>query len=143
MLFGFGLAVCSLAQTPTPFSQLARIRDDAPVALFEQRAAAAFVTQHTRAGERVALLMPLGHRIAYDTGRVNVSPYASIESMPTRQQLARTIAVLRREGGEKLFLSTQFTFQEELTAIRRAGFAVAAQAQDERGAAVVELVDGG
>jgi hypothetical protein len=143
VLFGFGLLVCSLAQTPAPWSQLARIRDDAPVALFKQRAASAFVEERTQPGEKALLLMPLGHRVAYDTGRVNVSPYASIESMPTRQQLARAIDVLRREGGDKLFLSTQFTFQEELDAIRQAGFALAGQVRDERGEAVLELVDRG
>jgi hypothetical protein len=143
VLFGFGLLICSLAQTPTPWSQLHRIRNDAPVALFKQRAAAAFVAERTQPGENALLLMPLGHRVAYDTGRVNVSPYASIESMPTRQQLARAIAVLRKEGGDKLFLSTQFTFEEELDAIERAGFDVAGQVQDERGAAVLELVDRG
>lgn len=141
VLFGFGLLVCSLAQTPAPWSQLHRIRDEAPVALFKQRIAAAFVTERTQPNEKVLLLMPLGHRVAYDTGRVNVSPYASIESMPTRQQLARAIEALRREGGDKLFLSTQFTFNEELAAIQRAGFSTAGQVQDEREAAIVELVD--
>jgi len=143
VLFGFGLAVCSLAQTPTPWSQVRRIGDEAPVALFKQRLAARFVAEHTQPGEKVALLMPLGHRIAYDTRRVNISPYASIESMPTTQQLDRAIAVLRREGGDRLFVSTQFTFDEELAAIQRAGFVVRDQATDERGATILELVDGG
>jgi hypothetical protein len=143
VLFGFGLAVCSLAQTPTPWSQLARVGDHATVAIFRQPAAAAFVAERTEPGEKVALLIPLGHRIAYDTGRVNVSPYASIESMPTTQQLDRTIATLRREGGDKLFVSSGFTFNEELAAIERAGFAVRRQIADERGNEIVELVDGG
>ena len=143
VLFGFGLLVCSLAQTPTPWSQLQRIGDSAPVALFKQRTAATFVKERTQPHEKVLLLMPLSHRVAYDIGRVNVSPYASIESMPTRQQLARAIAVLRREGGDKLFLSTQFTFDEELAAIQQAGFSSAGQMQDERAASIVELVDRG
>jgi hypothetical protein len=143
VLFGFGLLVCSLAQTPTPWSQLHRIRNAAPVALFKQRAAAAFVAEHTRPGEKTLLLMPLGHRVAYETGRVNVSPYASIESMPTRQQLNRAITVLRAEGGNKLFLSRQFTFDEELEALERAGFGLAAQVRDERELDVLELVDRG
>ncbi|HEU4701356.1 MAG TPA: hypothetical protein VFS37_02660 [Conexibacter sp.] len=143
VLFGFGLLVCSLAQTPTPWSQLSRIRDDSPTPLFKQRIAAAFVAERTQPGEKVLLLMPLGHRVAYDTGRVNVGPYASIESMPTRQQLDRAIDVLRREGGDRLFLSTQFTFDEELDAIQRAGFAAEGQVQDERGEAVVAFADRG
>jgi hypothetical protein len=140
VLFGFGLLVCSLAQTPTPWSQLDRIRDDAPEPVFKQATAAAFVAQHTRPHEPVAILIPLGHRIAYDTGRDDVSPYASSESMPTRQQLARTIAVLRRAGGDKLFVSTYFTVGEALVAMQQAGFAVGDQV-DAGGTTLVELVD--
>jgi len=142
VLFGFGLLICSLAQTPTPWSQVQRIGDRAPEPVFKQRAAAAFVAQHTRAHEPVAILIPLGHRIAYDTGRDNVSPYASIESMPTRQQLARTIAALRDAGGDKLFISTYFTVGEAVAAMQRAGFAAADQVQDG-GTTLVELVDRG
>jgi hypothetical protein len=141
VLFGLGLAVCSLAQTPAPWSQVARIRDRAPVAIFEQPAATAFVAERTRPGERIAVLIPLGHRIAYDAGRVNVAPYASIESMPTRQQLDTTLATLRREGGDTLFISSRFTFEEQLEAIRQAGFAVGAQVTDESDGQIIELVD--
>lgn len=142
VLFGFALTVCSLPQTPTPWSQIARIRDLAPVAIFRQRASEAFVKEQTRPHEKIAVLIPLGHRVAYDTGRLNVAPYASIESMPTRQQLARAIAVLRHEGGNKMFLSLKFTFPEELAAIQQAGFVEHAQVTDERGAPIVEMVDG-
>jgi hypothetical protein len=141
VLFGFGLLICSLAQTPTPWSQLDRIRNDAPEPIFKQREATVFVAQHTRPHEPVAILIPLGHRIAYDTGRVNVSPYASIESMPTRQQLDRTIAALRHAGGDKLFVSTYFTVSEALAAMQQAGFAVADQVV-AGGTTIVELVDG-
>ncbi len=140
VLFGLGIAVCSLAQTPTPWSQLERIGERAPEAVFKQREAAAFVAQRTRPHEPVAILIPLGHRIAYDAGRVNVSPYASSESMPTRQQLERTIAQLRQAGGDKLFLSTYFTVGEAVAAMQQAGFAVADRA-DLGGTTLVELVD--
>jgi hypothetical protein len=140
-LFGFGLLVCSLAQTPTPWSQLKRIDNRAPESVFKQRTATAFVAQHTRPHEPAAILIPLGHRIAYDTGRVNVSPYASTESMPTREQLDRTIAALRHAGGDKLFVSTYFTVSEALTVLQQAGFAVADQV-DAGGTALVEFVDG-
>jgi hypothetical protein len=142
VLLGFALAACSLAQTPTPWSQLRRIDAHAPVALFKQPAATRFVAARTRPHERVAILIPLGHRIAYDSGRVNVSPYASIESMPTQQQLAETIETLRREGGDKLFVASRFTFPEELEAIRLSGFTAVGQVDEERGETVIELVDG-
>ncbi len=141
VLFGFALMVCSLAQTPTPWSQIDRIRDLAPVPIFRQPAAQAFVRQHTRPGEKVAILIPLGHRIAYDTGRVNVAPYASIESMPTQQQLADALAAIRREGATKVFFTTQFTPEDEQEAIQQAGFEIQAQTEDARGAQLVELVD--
>jgi hypothetical protein len=141
VLFGFALMVCSLAQTPTPWSQLDRIRDRSDIPIFKQQAATAFVREHTRPGERVSILAALGHRIAYDTGRVNVSPYASIESMPTEQQLARAFDVLRREGGTKLFISSTFTFEEELTAIAQAGFKPVAEVEEERLGHIIELVD--
>ncbi len=142
VLFGFGLAICSLPQTPTPWSQIARIRDLAPVAIFRQRAAEELVARQTRPHEKIGVLIPLGHRIAYDTDRVNVAPYASIESMPTQQQLARVIAVFHREGVHELFVSSRFTYPEELTALEGAGFAPRAEAQDETGATIVELADG-
>jgi hypothetical protein len=141
VLFGFGLLVCSLAQTPTPWSQLHRIRDTAAVAIFKQPVASAFVREHTRPGERVGVLTALGHRIAYDTGRVNVSPYASIESMPTQQQLERAIDVLRREGGDKLFVSSTFTFPEAMAVIQGAGFMPTAQVTEERLSEIILLVD--
>jgi len=141
VLFGFGLTVCSLAQTPTPWSQLARIRDDAPVALFKQPRATTFIAERTSPGEKIGILIPLGHRIAYDIGRVNVAPYASIESMPTVQQLARAIAVLRAEGADQLFVSARFNTDEETAALQQAGYVVRAQTTEELGAPIAELID--
>jgi hypothetical protein len=113
------------------------------VAIFKQPTATAFVRERTHPGERVAILTALGHRIAYDTDRVNVSPYASIESMPTQQQLARAFDVLRREGGDKVFVSSTFTTEEEMTAIQAAGFEPIAEVEEERGSRIIELVDRG
>jgi hypothetical protein len=141
VLFGFGLLACSLAQTPTPWSQIDRIRDLAPRPIFRQPIATAFVRRHTRPGEKVAILIPLGHRIAYDSGRVNVAPYASVESMPTTQQLANALATIRREGARKLFFTTQFTPEDQQEALQEAGFAIQARVRDERGAEIVELLD--
>jgi hypothetical protein len=141
VLFGFGLLVCSLAQTPAPWSQLERIRDLGPVPIFRQPIAARFVEDRTSPGEKVAILIPLGHRIAYDTGRVNVAPYASIESMPTTQQLDDALAAIRREGARKLFFTTQFTPDDQQEALQEAGFVIQARVRDERGASIVELLD--
>jgi hypothetical protein len=141
VLFGFALMACSLAQTPTPWSQIHRIRDLAPVPIFRQPAAQAFVKKSTRPGEKVAILIALGHRIAYDTGRVNVAPYASVESMPTTQQLTDVLATIRREGADKIFFTTQVTPEDEQVAIQEAGFDIKAHVPDGQGAEIVELVD--
>jgi hypothetical protein len=141
VLFGFGILVCSLAQTPAPWSQIARIRDRTPVPVFKQLGASGFVAHATRPGERVAILIPLGHRIAYDTGRDNVSPYASIESMPTARQLRTTVRALRDAGGRKVFLAMRFTFPEEQQALLSSGFAVARRSQEANTGQLLELVD--
>jgi hypothetical protein len=140
ILFGLGLMLCSLAQTPTPWSQIARIRDREAGSILKQTATTAFVAERTRPGEPIEILIPLGHRIAYDAGRVNVLPYTSVQSMPTTQQLDAAIAVLRREGGEKLYLSSAFISPEVLDAIHRAGFAETGRIP-EGSSIVSELVD--
>jgi hypothetical protein len=142
VLFGFGLTVCSLAQTPTPWSQVARLRHTTSAPVFRYREVAAFVREQTHRGEKVALLTLLGPRIAYETGRVDVSPYASMQSIVTVQQLARTIDALRRAGGRKLFISTDFTSPEQFAMLRRAGFVVQVQAPDAEGGRIGEFVDG-
>jgi hypothetical protein len=122
VLFAFGLIVCSLPQTPTPWSQLARIRDRTPAPVFKQLEAVQLVRATTRPGEKVGVLTTLGHRVAYDAGVVNVSPYSSIESIATHEQLATTIAALHREGTSKLYLSRSFTRPETLARLETAGY---------------------
>ena len=144
VLFAFGLAACSLAQTPTPWSQVARLSRRAPISVLKWREAALLVSQTTRPREPVAILVPLGHRIAFDTSRIDVSPYAGIESIATAQQLDRTVAALRRAGGDKVFISTHDTFPEQLAALRQAGFTPGSQIADRyAGGAIVELVGRG
>src|SRR6185503_1466656 len=107
VLLGFGLCVCSIAQTPSPWSQWQRIADPQPgdrqIALFmsSQRTA---VAAATRPGEPVALLMREGHRIAHDVGVVDVVPYANIDSMFTIGQWAEMVRALRHAGGTKILM---------------------------------------
>jgi hypothetical protein len=105
VLFGFGLAICSLAQIPTPWSQVTRLGHTTRVAFFGRRDAERFVRSVTAKGERVAIIAPLGHRIAYDLGLVNVSPYSGVESMPAVEQAQDTIALLARNHVHQVFLS--------------------------------------
>jgi hypothetical protein len=127
VLFGFGLAICSCAQLPLPWRQIERLQDRTARPAFKQLTATRFVDSLTAPNDRVAILIPLGHRIAHDAGVVNVAPYASIESMPTREQLIDAIADIRAEGARLLFVTTRVTFPETFDAIVAAGFEVRGQ----------------
>jgi hypothetical protein len=109
--FGFAVAACTLAQTPSPFEQVRRIgqptqsANGVPAGGFRPRALARLVAARTRPGEAVAIISPLGHRVAREAGVVNVSPYTGFEQMPAREQLDETVAILRREGGATVFVA--------------------------------------
>ncbi len=103
VLFGFGLAVSCLHDMPAPWRQIERLRAAQPPPTY-QPASRAFVAAHTEPGERVTILMPLGHRVARQLDLVNVSPYPFIEAIVTRRQFDMTIRVARREGARKLFM---------------------------------------
>jgi hypothetical protein len=120
-LLFFGVMVCSLAQTPTPWGQLDRLGRTAPPILARPHGQA-FVAAHTHPGERVAILGLLGHRIGYDVGVVNVSPYSNSLVIATPQQLDETLALLRAEGGSKVFLDMKLTDAEIQGEVERAGY---------------------
>jgi hypothetical protein len=125
-LVAFGLAVCSLAQTPTPWSQVDRLRTTGPATL-RAPAGQPFVAAHVRRGEPVAILLFLGHRMAENVGVENVTPYTSAGSMPAVSQLDDTIRALREAGGRKVFLNAAATGVPNMRpALADAGFARAA-----------------
>jgi hypothetical protein len=128
VLFGFGVLLCSLPQTPPPGPQLARIRQQAPVPIFIRAPEGVrFVEATTRPGEHVALFLQISHRVAIEADVVNVSPYTSIEAMPTRQQLHRAIDALHAAGGHKLYLPLYppFLDPEIVPELEQLGFVVA------------------
>jgi hypothetical protein len=136
VLFGFGLAVCSLAQFPVPWNQVARLQRPSATLVDKQPAATRFVAARTRPGEAVAIVVALGHRIAYDLGLTNVSPYVNLEMVVTVEQLQTLLDSMRREHARRLFLESNMILPEELASLRRAGFAIAA-----RSGAYLELAD--
>ena len=101
MLAGFGVMLCSLAQTPTPWSQARRLWDTRPPKERVATVATQVVDTLTTRGEPVALMLFLGQRIAYELGLDDVTPYANMDSMMTREQWAETLGNLRRAGGRK------------------------------------------
>jgi hypothetical protein len=104
-LFAFCVTGCSLAQTPTPWSQVDRLQTTGE-ARFRAPAGQAFVAGHVRRGERVAILQLLGHRIAENVGVTNISPYTTSFATPAVSQLQDVVRTLRREGGTKMFVPT-------------------------------------
>jgi hypothetical protein len=125
VLLGLALAVCSLAQTPAPWTQIARIGragpPNSPIQRFDARR---FVAEAGAApGERVLILIPMGHRIGYELGLVNVAPYVSMISMPAVEQLDEALETLRREGGGRIFAYLGQVTPEQQQMIERAGFA--------------------
>jgi hypothetical protein len=142
VMFGFGLALASLPNTPSPAAQVARLGATTAQPLFKQPQAMRFVAARTVHGERVLILAPLGHRIAHDLGLVNVSPYTSVEAMPARAQVQTAIDVARRLHVRYAFVKSQGTGDEQdndaaiLRAFREAGFSV-----DGEESALVAFVD--
>jgi len=125
LLAGCALAVCSLAQTPAPWSQISRIGRSAPTPQLQALATRTFVAASGAApGERVLILAPMGHRVAYELGLVNVAPYVSIISMPAEEQLTESLDALRAAGGTRVFASIGQTLPLQLQAIEEAGFEV-------------------
>lgn len=112
VVFAFGLALGSLPNVPTPWSQVERLRREAPEAIFQQRDATAFVASRTRPAERVAILAPLGFRIAHDLGLVNVSPYVSLEAMRTPAQIDNALDAVRSHQVHRVFMKTAVIGEE-------------------------------
>lgn len=126
LLAGFGLAVCSLAQMPLPWQQVARIARTSPVRLLAWQPATRFVSANVRRGETVAILTPLGHRIGYELGVTNVMAYTGMTQMPTEQQLQETVDAVRAAGGRLIFLGEQHQ-PEVPSALAAAGFQLVAE----------------
>jgi hypothetical protein len=137
VLAGLGLAICSIAQTPEPLAQLDRIATTTSEIPYRVGATTAFVAAGTaRPDEPVVILAPMGHRVAYELGLVNVAPYVSMLSMPAERQLQETIDALRDAGGRTMFLFLGQALPPQLDALAAAGFETV-----RRDAEYVELRD--
>ena len=105
-LLAFGVLVCSLTQTPTPWSQAQRLQDRGDK-IYARPLGQPFIAEHTRPGESVAILTGLGHRAAYNLHIVDVTAYAGVGSMPTVDQLEEMLDELQAAGGTKVFMNAR------------------------------------
>jgi hypothetical protein len=126
VLFGAALAVCSIAWLPSPQQQLSRVLDEPPATY--RPVAEQFIDALTRPGEQVAILMPMGHRFAYELGLENVFPYPTQDALVTHWQLRTTLDAIRRAHVHRVFLYSRITAPAHLEELERAGFHPRAQA---------------
>jgi hypothetical protein len=122
VLAALGVMVCSLAQVPTPWSQIDRLRHGQPHDVRVMTALEEIVREVTHPGEAVAMLLKPGHQIAEVDGIVDVTPYANIDSMMTEQMWADAIAALERAHGRKLFVTQETLFDEHIRWLARRGY---------------------
>jgi len=125
LLAGCALAVCSLAQTPLPWSQLARIDRSTRTPFLQFVPTRDFIARSGVAhGERVLILSTMGHRVAYELGLVNVAPYVNIISMPAVEQLTEALGALRAVGGTRVYALAGQLLPAQLQLIEEAGYRV-------------------
>lgn len=121
LLVGCGIAVCSLAQFPLPWLQVERIARSSSKQPLRQPEAVRLVRRFAPPGATVAILAPLGHRLAYDADVTSVAAYTGLPQMPTVEQFEQTLAALRAAGGRLVFVGQPF-YRELPRALARAGF---------------------
>lgn len=102
VLFGFALSVCSLSQLSPPWVQIDRLTSARPAPTYEPTAER-FVRERTQRGETVAILVPMGFRIAHDLGLRNVAPFPFMNAIVTPAQMQDLIDVVRREHVRSIF----------------------------------------
>jgi hypothetical protein len=122
VLFGLGITICSLAQTPAPWSQVRRLGEpftpslgaesERPLLAEQAPSQRRFVSSIAdgpgrfvvRRGAPVAILAFMGHRIADIYGLVDVTPYTGWYSMGTEERVEATVDALRAAGGNTMIV---------------------------------------
>lgn len=109
VLLGFAVAVCTTIHVPSPVAHLRKLAYTSHP-LGYRPAAERFIRERTHRGEKVAVMLPEGDRIAYDLGLDDVSPYGFMNAIVTRRQMQTLIDAVRREGVRKIFLPAPEAF---------------------------------
>jgi hypothetical protein len=94
-----------VGQLPPPWLQADRLGERTSTPLYRQADVTAFVGRRTAPHEKVAIVVPFGHRIAYGLEIRNVSPFIMDQAIATRGQWETLLDAMEQEGARKLFLS--------------------------------------
>lgn len=134
VLYALGLAICTLKDIPRPGPTIARLTTHEPPPVYRPTAER-FIRPHVRRGEKVAILLPLSFRLAYELGLVNVAPYEFMNAIVTREQMQTLLDTVEREHVREIFMpSPGYRILEEAEAdpaqvqlLEQAGFRQGAQ----------------
>lgn len=137
----FGLMASVVTNFPAPGAQMKRVGGTAeskphaqpsgPLdsgSSFDRSAAARFVSDHTRPGERVGILASIGHGIAERSGVVNTSPYSHQDSIGFEEQIAFVLGDIEESGARKIFLGP--AYPEIAAYLERRGYEVTARSEE-------------
>lgn len=129
VLYALGLAICTIAGIPRPGPAIARLTRHEPPPQYRPTAER-FIRPHVVRGEKVAILLPLSFRLAYELGLVNVAPYEFMNAVVTRDEMQTLLGAIRREGVREVFmpqpgyriLGDAEAAPEQVQALEEAGF---------------------
>jgi hypothetical protein len=129
VLYALALAICTVKQLPPPGQTLARLTRKQPPPGYRP-AAEAFIRPHVARGQKVAILLPLGFRLAHEMGLVNVAPYEFMNAIVTRDEMQTLIDAIQRDHVSEVFmpepgyrvLGEGEAAPEQVQAIEEAGF---------------------
>jgi hypothetical protein len=125
VLAGTGVMACSLASTPLPWTQIDRLQRKAEP-LYVASASLKQALRHYSGGKPAVILDDIGHRAAYESGIVNISPYLGPEAIVAVQQVNDIARTLRADGGHLLALPLGETGLGVYDAFCSAGFRLVA-----------------
>jgi hypothetical protein len=121
VFFGMGVAVCSLAETPAPWAQIERLEARTAPILVASPALKQILVRYG-GGKPEAIMNVFGHRVAYESGIVNVSPFLGILTVYTIRQFDETLCALHTAGGRLLVLPNANTLNGFYLAASEARF---------------------
>jgi hypothetical protein len=125
VLAGLGVALCSLAQVPTPWSQVARLNArpaEIDTDVQQERDTYRYLARATQPGAHVAIFVPNGHRYAYLLGIVDELPFSNGDVMLLISQWTDVLREFVRLDVHQVFIWYSRLVQEQANLLIADGF---------------------